>query len=73
VNDLPNNIPHEIRSGLKQLFEECGRVDQHLLQQIEEIIAENQKLKLEAAQLRRIPSGQGNSDMSTRLRDALRE
>jgi regulator of replication initiation timing len=73
MSDLPNNPIDEIRSGLKQLFIECGREDQRLLQQVEELIAENERLKLEAAKLRRIPSTQSNSTMSTKLRDALRE
>jgi regulator of replication initiation timing len=73
MNDLPSNPIDEIRFGLKQLFIECGREDQRLLQQVEEVIAENERLKLEAAKLRRIPSTQGSSTMSTKLRDALRE
>jgi regulator of replication initiation timing len=73
MNELPTNPIDEIRCGLKQLFIECGREDQRLLQHIEEMIAENERLKLEAAKLRRIPSTQGSSTMSTKLRDALRE
>jgi regulator of replication initiation timing len=73
MNDLPSNPIDEIRFGLKQLFIECGREDQRLLQQVEEVIAENERLKLEAAKLRRIPSTQRSSTMSTKLRDALRE
>ncbi|SEB54674.1 hypothetical protein [Paenibacillus sp. GP183] len=73
MNHLPINPIDGIRSGLKQLFTECGREDQRLLQQVEELIAENERLKLEAVKLRRIPSTQGSSSMSTKLRDALRE
>jgi regulator of replication initiation timing len=73
MNELPIHPNDEIRCGLKQLFIECGREDQRLLQQVEALIAENERLKLEAAKLRRIPSTQGSNAMSTKLRDALRE
>jgi regulator of replication initiation timing len=73
MKEWPTNPSDEILSGLKQLFIECGREDQSLLKQVEELIVENERLKLEIAKLRRIPSLQGSSIMSTKLRDALRE
>jgi Arc/MetJ-type ribon-helix-helix transcriptional regulator len=73
MSELPVNKTDQIRAGLQQLLKESGRKEHLLATQVEEVLAENERLKQEVARLRRTASPQGSSTMSSKLRDALRE
>jgi regulator of replication initiation timing len=73
MSELPIQTAEQIRLELHKLFQDTGYGDHPLLQQMEAILTENNRLKLEIARLRRASGPQTSSNMSSKLYEALRE
>jgi regulator of replication initiation timing len=73
MSELPIQTAEQFRSELHKLFQDAGYGDHPLLRQMEAILTENDRLKLEIARLRRASGPRAGSNMSSKLREALRE
>ncbi|MBP1990072.1 hypothetical protein [Paenibacillus eucommiae] len=73
MSEMIKSNQEQIRLRLQQLFQDANREDTHLLSLMEQLLAENERLKQEVIKLRSASQAKLGSQMSSKLRDALRE
>jgi regulator of replication initiation timing len=74
MSDFQTSKYEQLRTDLLVILQQTGADYSHIVKQLDELLAENERLKNETAKLRSTISVKNNgSSMSSKLRDALRE